>query len=632
MAKIALLIGVSDYEPGLNSLPAAVKDVEVLQRILQDPELGNFDEIRVLTNPDPQTMQYEVETLFTGRAKEDLVLLFFSGHGVKDDSNALYFATRITRKNAKGELIRATAVPARFIHEVMNNSRAKRQTIILDCCFSGAFDPALQTKDDGSVDLQSQLGAEGRVVLASSSSTQYSFEQHGSDLSLYTRYLVEGIESGAGDLNEDGKISVRELHEYATSKVHETAPNMTPKLITLKDMGFDVVLAKARITDPKLRYRRQVERYSSRGLISSIGRTILDELQSQLELPPQVAQGIEAEVLRPYQERMESLRRYQEVFSEAVKHEYPLSQIAQSELEDLREVLGLRQQDITSLEQEILAQFSQRSQTLKADGPNTSQRRTELTDETTTDQSSVFTKLPEKPRENVHNLSARNRQSEQTSSNNQSIKNILIAASSGLVLLLGGVLFFGGLSSNNSNNIREGANDGNDIQVASSESRTYTAGNLTITGDTQHVCNLLLPRGPGIGSPFFYPEEEALWQELECATLYCDLSDVGCRTSLKSQWAFPDQLPTSSGSLTSLSIEQVALLNEMYDTFDKVNDSSEPVERAHATTFGGWNAICIGEEGQAGCPKSAQHEINSLASYGSDSRFWTSRGWVFYKP
>ena len=185
MAKVALLIGVSEYAVGLNPLPAAVKDVVAFERILKDSEMGDFDEVKVLINPEPQAMQYEVETLFSGRSKDDFVLLFFSGHGIKDDSNNLYFATRITRKSAKGELIRSTAVPARFVHEVMNNSRAKRQAIILDCCFSGAFDPTLQSKgDDGSVDLQGQLGAEGRVVLTSSSSTQYSFEQQGSDLSL----------------------------------------------------------------------------------------------------------------------------------------------------------------------------------------------------------------------------------------------------------------------------------------------------------------------------------------------------------------------------------------------------------------------------------------------------------------
>jgi len=361
MAKVALLIGVSEYAVGLNPLPAAVKDIVALERVLKDPEMGGFDEVKVLANPDTYAMQYEVETLFSGRSKDDLVLLFFSGHGIKDDSNNLYFATRITRKSTRGDLIRSTAVPARFVHDMLNNSRAKRQAIILDCCFSGAFDPNLTSKDDGSVDLQGQLGAEGRVVLTSSSSTQYSFEQQGSDLSLYTRYLIEGIETGAGDLGEDGKVSMLELHEYTTLKVQETAPNMTPKLITLKDMGFDIVLAKAKVTDPRLRYRKQVERYSSRGSISSIGRTILDKLQTQLGLSIIVAKEIETEVLRPYQERLENIQLYQDEFSKAVKHEYPLSSHVVSELENLLDILGLRREDVDAIEQEIIAQTAQSS-------------------------------------------------------------------------------------------------------------------------------------------------------------------------------------------------------------------------------------------------------------------------------
>jgi uncharacterized caspase-like protein len=191
-------------------------------------------------------MQYEIETLFDGRTKDDLVLLFFSGHGIKDDAGRLYFASRITRKNAKGDLIRSTAVPTSFVHDVMNNSRAKRQAVILDCCFSGAFDPSLQAKDDGSFDLQEQLGAEGRVVLASSSSTQYSFEQKGADISIYTHYLVEGIETGAADLNKTGQVSILDLHEYVTRKVQEEISNVTPKIIVLRDKGFEIILAKTK--------------------------------------------------------------------------------------------------------------------------------------------------------------------------------------------------------------------------------------------------------------------------------------------------------------------------------------------------------------------------------------------------
>jgi len=323
--------------------------------------------VKILTNPEPQAMQYEIEALFSGRSKDDFVLLFFSGHGIKDANYNLYFATCITQKSANGDLIRSTAVPARFVHEVMNNCRAKRQALILDCCYSGAFDPNLLSKDDGSVDLQGQLGAEGRVVLTSSSSTQYSYAQQGSDLSLYTRYLIEGIETGAGDLDEDGKISARELHEYAKIKVQETVPSMTPKLITLKDLGFDLVLAKAKVTDPKLRYRRQVEKYSSRGSISSIGRTILDKLQIQLGLSLQITKEIETAGLRPYQERLENIQLYQDEFSKVVKHEYPLSSHALSELENLLDVLGLRREDVDDIQKEIIAQSAQKLKDAQAD-------------------------------------------------------------------------------------------------------------------------------------------------------------------------------------------------------------------------------------------------------------------------
>ena len=84
MAKVALLIGVSEYEPGLNSLPAAVMDVDAMQRVLQHPDMGEFapSNITVLKNPQRQKIEEAIEALFFNRQKDDLVLLYFSGHGI----------------------------------------------------------------------------------------------------------------------------------------------------------------------------------------------------------------------------------------------------------------------------------------------------------------------------------------------------------------------------------------------------------------------------------------------------------------------------------------------------------------------------------------------------------------------
>jgi hypothetical protein len=184
------------------------------------------------------------------------------------------------------------------------------------------------------------------------------------------------------------------------------------------------------------------------------------------------------------------------------------------------------------------------------------------------------------------------------------------------------------------------------------EVKTYTAGVLRITGNRQHVCNVLLPRGPGIGGSFFYPEEKALWENLRCQDLYCNLSDVNCRTSLRSQWANPDRYSTStklsivnqviqfpnqpiSGYESieqTLTTKQINGLNGLFNTFQKVDNLLEPVKPGKATNYKEWNALCIGQEGQSGCPRSARHEILSYGRFNPNKIFWTSRGWVLYKP
>lgn len=347
MAKLALLIGVSEYDLGLNPLPAAVKDVQAIADVLQHPDMGGFGETDIikLANPEPQKMQEAIETLFSDRRKDDLILLYFSGHGIKDETGKLYLATCLTRKNSQGRLVKATAVPANFIHSIMSESRSRRQVVILDCCFSGAFAEGLSAKDDGSVDIYTQLGGEGRVVLTSSTSTQYSFQQEGENLSVYTRYIVEGIATGAADQDNDGVISIDELHEYAKKKVKEAAPAMQPEIYAVKE-GFKIRLAKAPIGDPKLKYRQEVERFASRGAISAIGRNTLDLKRQSLGLLPEEANIIETEVLKPYQEYQERLRRYEQVLVEEINQQYPLSQDIKKELNAFQEALGLKDQDV----------------------------------------------------------------------------------------------------------------------------------------------------------------------------------------------------------------------------------------------------------------------------------------------
>jgi uncharacterized caspase-like protein len=257
MKKFALLVGVSSYENGLEQLPKAVKDAEALRAALEDPETGGFqpENVKLLINPNRNELEVAAFSLFSSSGKDDLVLFYFSGHGIKDEYGSLFFATRETKKN-DGLLIPPTASSASTLQNSMTRSKSQRQVVILDCCFSGAFAKGLTSKDSGSVDIKAQLGGQGRAVLTSSTSTQYSFEADDSDLSVYTRFIVEGIEKGAADLDGDGQISVDELHEYAYSRVHEAAPAMNPEFYPFKE-GHKIFIAKTRTDDPKLIYRKK---------------------------------------------------------------------------------------------------------------------------------------------------------------------------------------------------------------------------------------------------------------------------------------------------------------------------------------------------------------------------------------
>ena len=367
MAQVALLIGVSEYEPGLNPLPGAVKDVDAIREVLLHPEMGGFTEsdIVLLKNPERQDVEEAIERLFTYRQKDDLVLLYFSGHGIKDDLGRLYLATRRTRKNSNGELVRATAIAASFVQQCMSLSRSRRQVVILDSCFSGAFAEGLSAKDDGTVEIREQLGGEGRAVLTSSSSTQYSFEEQGQDLSIYTRFLIEGIKSGEADRDEDEFISIDELHEYASQKVRELQPAMKPEIYSIRE-GFKIRLAKVAPGDPVQKYRKEVSRFIHRGEISFVGRRTLDVLRTRLGLEATEAKAIEDEVLEPYRKEFhEKLQQYEQVFTDLLERDEKITEADRNDLQNLQQILGLRNEDTVPIEAEVTAQFKAHQENLK---------------------------------------------------------------------------------------------------------------------------------------------------------------------------------------------------------------------------------------------------------------------------
>ena len=97
--KLALIIGNSQYEDtGLAKLAAPDVDVRALAEVLQTPGIGAFDEVMPLLNEGLATVRKSIARFFDCKHRDDLLLLYFSGHGVRDEQGHLYLAVRDTER------------------------------------------------------------------------------------------------------------------------------------------------------------------------------------------------------------------------------------------------------------------------------------------------------------------------------------------------------------------------------------------------------------------------------------------------------------------------------------------------------------------------------------------------------
>ncbi|MGH3770046.1 MAG: caspase family protein [Pseudonocardiaceae bacterium] len=231
--RAALLIGCSAYEdPAFPPLPAPVQDVDAFRRVLADPTIGDFT-VGTLLNKPSVTVSEQIDHFFSDRKPDDLLLLYFSCHGVLDPRGRLYFVTANTKKGR----LDSTGIPARWVKEQMDHSRSQRIVLLLDCCYSGAFTRSLRRRSADAEEILEQLGGRGRVVITASDKMEYAY---GSE---FTNAVVHGLTTGAADLDGDGQVSVSELYHYVYDQVRRNTPDQTPTM-SADGMRGQLYLAK----------------------------------------------------------------------------------------------------------------------------------------------------------------------------------------------------------------------------------------------------------------------------------------------------------------------------------------------------------------------------------------------------
>jgi uncharacterized caspase-like protein len=245
--RSALVVATSEYEDArLAPLAGPAQDAEALEKVLASAEIGGFD-VQLALNAAHDDLRTTLEGFFSDRGRDDLLLVHFSGHGLKDDDGLLYLAAADTRIDR----LMSTGVEAGFVNRLMTRCRSEKIALFLDCCFGGAFTTGL-TRRAGvdTAGVKETFTGTGRFVITASDAMQYSFEggrrvdDGAPQPSPFTGALVEGLMTGEADRNDDGFVSINELFDYLEDRVRQISPAQTPTKSAFNQVG-DWVIAQS---------------------------------------------------------------------------------------------------------------------------------------------------------------------------------------------------------------------------------------------------------------------------------------------------------------------------------------------------------------------------------------------------
>lgn len=216
--RFAVLIAGSRFpqEPALTELRCPESDVEGLHELLSASEFGDFTQVTVLKNQPHSEALLTIYQVLNAAAKDNLVLIYYSGHGKLDRAGRLHLAASDTRVDT----LAPTAIPVQVIRDYIETSASRKVILVLDCCFSGAAGAAFAK---GGIDDQMQVaqGGRGFYLMTASTAIQVAEEKEGEQHSVFTKHLLQGIKSGEADEDGDGWVGVEELYRY----VHRAVRN-----------------------------------------------------------------------------------------------------------------------------------------------------------------------------------------------------------------------------------------------------------------------------------------------------------------------------------------------------------------------------------------------------------------------
>ncbi|UPJ49342.1 caspase family protein [Bradyrhizobium sp. 200] len=254
VSAYGLVIGIANYQH-INPLPATVlKDATDIRELLTDPHYCAYPPENVLLLLDENATQNAFRQAFASLAQrshqESTLFIYLSSHGGRIEAGpcAGEYILPVDTRYASNEALAKTAISGTEFTNALRAIPARKVTVIFDCCHSGgvgqpkdATVPQLKALPESYYD--ALKAGQGRVILASSRSSEYSYVLPGASNSLFTTHLLAGLRGGIA--SDDGLIRIFDLFEYIQPLVTKDQSNQHPVFKAELEENFPVALYRA---------------------------------------------------------------------------------------------------------------------------------------------------------------------------------------------------------------------------------------------------------------------------------------------------------------------------------------------------------------------------------------------------
>ena len=260
-----VVIASEKFNNNKYDLSYAVKDATDMANTMANSKSFGRTEIKKMFNQSFSVDSMATLSSFFSKATiNDVVMIFFAGHGYLDDDLSYYFPTYYTDFTDP----KVNSVAYKSFEKLLVGMKPIRKLMFIDACFSGEVDEetifntdeedakdttravktiystfaqstALEMSKAIFSDLRQNSGA---TIISSAGGTEAAFEGEKWNNGLFTYCLLQGISKTKADKNLDRKVTLSELQRFVADEVYKLSEGKQSPTYRMENTALDYEL------------------------------------------------------------------------------------------------------------------------------------------------------------------------------------------------------------------------------------------------------------------------------------------------------------------------------------------------------------------------------------------------------